>query len=400
MPVPTNMPSHAKEIFEKIMTTLKGKTNPRTGKPYTDEDRAQIAWSAVKKKYKKVGESWEAKEIEEFDFEPIFSELMEFKAENGNYYFKGYLSTFDVDLVNDLVTPECMKDMLNQINAGLGGFVRGMKGSPDHDVYWTGDTAKVPISKLTSGRLDAKGLFVEGMFNADHPDFKGFWSQVQNGFYDGLSIEYKPEDFTFKDMNGKKIRVLNKILLKGYGHTPRPANPHSTLTDCFVKSLEIKDAEEMEMEGGMVGKVRKHLSHDIEEHQKMMDDDHKFLKELGDEKKQEDDIDDEEENESAKAEIKSEVKIMEEKTEIKAEPQPTPKTEIKQEKPETVEEKKAEVKAVDLKALTEEIKAIVKEELKNLIPEKKDLPNTEDKFVTEIKSLDLIGYVAKQLGVK
>jgi len=61
LPVPTNLPPHAKEIFERVMDSLKGKTNPRTGKQYTDEERGKIAWAAVKKEYKKVGEKWERK---------------------------------------------------------------------------------------------------------------------------------------------------------------------------------------------------------------------------------------------------------------------------------------------------------------------------------------------------
>jgi len=244
MPIPENMPEHAKEIFERIMESLKGKTNPRTSKAYTDEERAKIAWNAVKRKYKKVGESWEAKNEEEVDFEPFYSDLLEYKAADGKYYFKGYLSTFDVDLVNDLVTQECMKDMLMQVNAGLGGFVRGVKGSLDHDVYHQNDPMLPPISKITSAIVDTKGLLVEGMFNPDHPQFPTVWNQVQNGFYDGLSIEYRPIDFSFKDIDGKKVRVLNKVLLKGYGHTPRPANPYSTLVDCFTKSIELADAEE------------------------------------------------------------------------------------------------------------------------------------------------------------
>ena len=400
MPVPTNMPSHAKTIFEHTMEALKGKTNKRTGKPYTDEERAKIAWNAVKNKYKRKAEGWELKSIPEDDWEFCFnSEPLEFKSQDGNYYFSGYLSTFDLDLVNDIVTPQCMNDMLEQVKMGMNGVMRSFKGSPDHDVYWQDDPQLKPISRIVDAQLDNKGIKINGMFNKAHPDFN--WNEIQNGFYDGLSIEFRPEEFAFKDVGDKKVRVLNKVQLKGYGHTPRPANPFATLTDCFIKSLEVKDAEDVMEEESIKKTVVSHLEKDIKEYEGMIADDHDLMKklEMDCNIKQEDDIDDEEENESAKAEIKSEVKIMEEKTEIKAEPQPTPKTENKQEKPETVEEKKAEVKAVDLKALTDEIKAIVKEELKNLIPEKKDLPNTEDKF-EEAKSLDLVGYVAKQLGVK
>lgn len=405
MPVPSNMPEHAKTVFEHTMEALKGKKNPRTGKSYTDEERGKIAWSAVKQKYKKKGEKWEAKQDGDFEDEPdeedfVFSELLEFKAEEGKYYFKGYLSTFDVDLVNDLVTPDCMKDMLNQINAGVGGFVRSMKGSPDHDVYHTGDTQRVPISRITSGKLDNKGLFVEGMFNPDHPEFKNIWNQVQNGFLDGLSIEYHPTDFAFKDINGKKIRVLNKIQLKGYGHTPRPANPYSTLTDFFVKSLELADAEEFIETKGLKETVVSHLHDDIKEYQKMIDDDQKLLAQIGggEVKEEEKKKDEKEETEEEKKKRKEKEEKVEEK---KAEPQPVPaevKTEAKAEevKTEVKVEVKPEVKSFDV----EQIKALIKEELKNLTPEKKSLPDSTEKFAEEVKTqpTDLIGYVVKGLG--
>jgi len=241
MPVPENLPEGGKKIFESTMEALKGKTNPRTKKPYTDEERAKIAWSAVKRKYTRKAEGWELKSLPSYDFEECFnSEPLEFKSENGNYYFSGYLSTFDKDLTDDIVTTSCMDDMLSQIKMGMNGTIRSFKGSPDHDVYWMDDQYLKPFSKITDAKVDAKGLFISGMFNKDHPDFK--WDEIQNGFYDGLSIEYKAKDFTFKyGIDGSKTRVLNRVQLKGYGHTPRPANPFATLTDVFVKSLILEE---------------------------------------------------------------------------------------------------------------------------------------------------------------
>lgn len=61
MPVPKNLPPHAKDIFEEVMESLDGKINPRTGQRYTGEARGRIAWAAVKKQYRKVGDRWVAK---------------------------------------------------------------------------------------------------------------------------------------------------------------------------------------------------------------------------------------------------------------------------------------------------------------------------------------------------
>jgi hypothetical protein len=61
MPVPRSLPLKARRTFEKVIESNRGRTNPRTGKAYTGEQRGRIAWAAVKKNYKKVGEKWEPK---------------------------------------------------------------------------------------------------------------------------------------------------------------------------------------------------------------------------------------------------------------------------------------------------------------------------------------------------
>jgi cation transport regulator ChaB len=423
MPVPSNLPKAGQHIFERVMNSLKGKTNPRTEKPYTDEERGRIAWSAVKRKYTKKDDGWELKSIPESEGELCFnSEPLEFKSEEGNYYFTGYLSTFDLDLVNDMVTASCMQDMLGQIKMGMNGVMRSFKGSPDHDVYWFEDPQLKPISKIVDATLDNKGILIKGMFNQAHPDFN--WQEIQNGFYDGLSIEYKPDEFSFKDMNGKKVRVLSKVQLKGYGHTPRPANPFSKLTDCFVKSLEFADAEELMDSMSVKDMVTSHLENDM-----------KTWMELSEKAKEEAESDKElikslskaaqmnEMKSEERAAEKTEVKEMteEKKEEIKSETQPIPqtevKTEVKQEEPKKDEKEeeeedkekeekkecakpKTEVKSTEeIKSLEEQIKAIVKEELKSLVPEKKSLSDTTDKF-PEIKSqpTTLVGEIVKRLG--
>jgi len=490
MPVPGNLPSVGQHLFERVMSSLKGKTNPRTKKPYTDEERAKIAWSAVKNKYKKKADGWELKSIPEEDWEFCFnSEPLEFKSEEGNYYFTGYLSTFDLDLVNDIVTPSCMQDMLTQIKMGMNGIMRSFKGSPDHDVYWFEDPQLKPISRIVNATLDNHGILVKGMFNPAHPEFN--WQEIQNGFYDGLSIEYRPLEFSFKEANGKKMRVLNKIQLKGYGHTPRPANPFSKLVDCFVKSLDVADVED-ELKSEDI--VRQHLEKDMKTWEELSvkakeeaESDRKLIKELDEVKSSddvydpdeddEDDWDDEdeevikarvtaqegtrkkkkmseteyyafprlkklpifdaahvrnamarfnqtqgmsaEEKATAKrkiigaakkfkievgefAETKEEKNLVDEKKD-EPQPTPTPQAEVKDE-PEEVEpeaeaeEEKAEVKTLDLKALEEQIKSIVKEELKSLIPKKEVLSDNSDKFSDESKSMTLTDHVVKRLG--
>ena len=369
--------------------------------------------------------------IDNFKHEEVFtdeviSDLLEFKSEDGKYYFRGYLSTPDIDLVNDMVTPECMSDMLGQINKGLDGTVRGIKGSHDHDVYWQQNQHLVPISKLTAATMDTKGILVEGMFNTEHPDFKSVWNQVQNGFYDGLSIEYAATDFGYKEVNGKKIRVLNKLQLKGYGHTPRPANPHSKLTDFFIKSLEFANSNEIKE--GFEKLTPEKIDYFIEDEDKASKEYAKYgLFELSNDERRHymffKNMKTQGEITEEKIPVKEEAIMTEEKVEVKAETQPIPQTEVKTEvKEEKVaakaedeksskdkkedekeekdkEEEKCDSKKVEMKSdLIEQIKSIIREELKSYVPEKKVNLDTSDKFV-EVKSepTTLVGTVVNRL---
>jgi 2',3'-cyclic-nucleotide 2'-phosphodiesterase (5'-nucleotidase family) len=85
--------------------------------------------------------------------------------------------------------------------------------------------------------LDDKGIHVTGIFNKSIPNFDMIWNMAKDGFLDGLSIEYRPVDYKTVEKNGEQVRLLNKVLLKGYAHTPRPMNPNCKLTDVFTKSL-------------------------------------------------------------------------------------------------------------------------------------------------------------------
>ena len=129
------------EVFEEAMKSLKSKVNPRNKLPYNDNEMKEIAISAVKKKIEG-----------NYDYEPIYVDYLEFKSDSGKYCFKGYLETPDIDLVNDLCTNECLKDMAFQISNGLSGNVRGLKGSEDHDIYWKQNPDLQPVSRITSDR--------------------------------------------------------------------------------------------------------------------------------------------------------------------------------------------------------------------------------------------------------
>jgi len=280
-------------------------------------------------------------ETKEFSF---FLDGMDFKAQEGKaHMFRGYLSTSTLDLVNDVVTKECMEDMLSQIRSGVNGFAPSIKGSEQHDVVLEKNPMKIPISRITNANVNDKGLFIEGEFNEDHPDFNRYWAMATKGFLDGLSIEYIAKDVKYDG----DVRYLKKVQLTGYGHAPRPVNKEC-VAEIFVKSMDAfpKLLNEVNI-----------LTEPIIE---------------------------------PKVEVKEEVVVSPVPESVTPEPV----------EPEPVEPE-PEIEEVKAKVLTEtEIKAIVKEALKDYEPALKSLVQPQES-VEEVKAqpiTTLSGLAAKMLG--
>ena len=72
---------------------------------------------------------------------------IESKSNSKEHYITGYISTEDKDLYNDMVTRDCMENMLVQIKSG------NVKLDIDHEAYKKGGDSKIiPIGKI----IDAK----------------------------------------------------------------------------------------------------------------------------------------------------------------------------------------------------------------------------------------------------
>ncbi len=224
----SKLPANAKKI---AMHTI----NSVLEKGGSEESAFKQAWGAIKKSYKKTEKGWSMKSYS-FD-----SRKIEVNSDRKNYYFEGYLENFEEDKVKDICTRECLIDMANQLNDGMKGFSSFKKGDFDHDTTMENDPFKIPISKITESFVDTKGLFVKGMFNSDHPEFDRNVRMAENGFLDGLSITYNVMDFKERQGGG---RILNKVRLNAYAHTPRPVCDKCRLTTVFAKSLNFDDGDE------------------------------------------------------------------------------------------------------------------------------------------------------------
>ena len=158
-----------------------------------------------------------------------FQEL-EVKGEK-QYVVTGYISTADLDSSDDIVTMECLQDMLTQIKAG------SIKIDEEHETFWTGDYDITPKLRIVDAKIDAKGLWVKALLNKAHEQFKEIWGSIKSGFLDAFSIQFKPLETATKYIKGVAVRLLNKVKLINVGITGTPINESATLDKAFVKAI-------------------------------------------------------------------------------------------------------------------------------------------------------------------
>jgi len=184
---------------------------------------------------------------EEFKFiiggpsEFSFSE-MNFKGEK-QYYVTGYISTKDLDLVDDIVTEDCLKDMVSQINQG------NIKLDAEHEAWRNGEdgTKITPVGRIIEAKYDSDGerVWVKALINKNSTRFKSVWGNIKDKFLDAFSIAFKPITTVVKMVGDKQIRLLEKVQLLNVALTGNPANPEARITNVFAKSLNHMEEQNM-----------------------------------------------------------------------------------------------------------------------------------------------------------
>ena len=97
--------------------------------------------------------------------------LYDEKTKQTRYFVKGHIDSEDLDLVNDIVTKDCMADIQTQLKA------RTIKLDLDHETLRKGqgesefdaklNLTKIPLGKAINETLDAKGNLVEFELNSN-----------------------------------------------------------------------------------------------------------------------------------------------------------------------------------------------------------------------------------------
>jgi len=168
------------------------------------------------------------------------SSPIELKQEKDDFFVEGYISTSDLDLVNDIVTKECIMDMAEQMKS------RVIKLDIEHESFRGNNEVEmeinktiIPAAKIDNFLIDQKGLKVRAVLNKHASRFKEVMGSIKDGFLDAFSIAFIPTKARMIEKAGQEVRMLDKINLLNVAFTGNPVNTHSTMTNVFAKSLEF-----------------------------------------------------------------------------------------------------------------------------------------------------------------
>jgi hypothetical protein len=168
------------------------------------------------------------------------TDKVELKEEGEDTYAYGYISTTDLDLVNDIVTPHCMESMFSQMKS------RSIKIDVEHEAFKGAtmlerEIAKTtnPIARISWFGKDSNGILAKALLNKHHPRFEEVKGSLLGGFLDAFSIAYIPTDVEYQTKNGEQIRRLNDLRLLNVAFTGNPVNTKARISEVMAKSLEF-----------------------------------------------------------------------------------------------------------------------------------------------------------------
>lgn len=322
---------------------------------------------------------------------------VELKEESDNFFVEGYISTSDLDLVNDVVTKDCIMDMAEQMKS------RTIKLDVEHESFRGNNDVEIeinktiiPAAKIDDFLVDKKGLRIRAMLNKHVQRFNEVKNSIKDGFLDAFSIAFIPTKARIQERNGQEVRMLDKINLLNVAFTGNPVNTHSSMTNVFAKSLEfLKDQENHihKKEGSEVSERRIKLK----EVKKMSEEDNKEETQEAEkeEKPSEESESKPESEEKAKKKKPAEEEEDEEKKKVSKKDDEPESEESKEEPAEEAEESKeseeTETKSEieKLKKEMMEVKAVLKKPMLKSRVEQKD---KSENFAEEkaLNPLDII----------
>jgi len=240
-----NLPEGARKIYLAAEASAKKSTcKDREDK---DECIAKIAWSAVKSKYKKVGEKWVRKESDALAQFSMAIVKAPFDSDTGEMKWRSVNSDTDEDSYNDEMTLELYSDFMAYIKNGESppkqfcsdywkGGVPYLSVSHYPDLNGDGVPGKVDEIYIDGNKLKSFGTFDDTVLG------RACWKSIRK---DLLSEERSEAE--------DKVRISIAFLDWQHEHKSngyifdRKENPEEMCTECFQElMLSLLDGKEPE----------------------------------------------------------------------------------------------------------------------------------------------------------
>lgn len=182
---------------------------------------------------------------------PLKVDVIEEKGEQ-KVFLEGFLSTSDPDLVNDIVTKNCLESMQRQI------LERNIKLDIEHEAFRGKSFEEKEINKtrIPAGRfIDAAvekignnrwGLRVKAMLNRFNPRYNEIKGNVMDRMLDAYSIAFIATKVRHETINGKSMRFLDDLALLNSALTGNPINTEAINREVFFKSINSLEDYEAE----------------------------------------------------------------------------------------------------------------------------------------------------------
>lgn len=188
------------------------------------------------------------------------------KGKSQQHYVTGYISTDEVDIYNEVVTPAAMKSMITQLKSG------NIKLDVEHETFK--GASDIPIGRIVDAKMvEEKGvhkIWIKATINKSHSKFGEVWKSIRDGFLDAFSIAYKATEVADEIMDGASIRMLKAIDLLNVALTGNPVNRGSRMVDSFMKSVQEHDfeAEDEKMSEEKIEEPKEEVKEEVKEEPK------------------------------------------------------------------------------------------------------------------------------------
>ena len=181
-----------------------------------------------------------------FKTDKITYSVVDLKGEKESY-ITGYIAVPEIDLENDLMTPNALKSMLRQITEST------ITLDFEHEAFRDNNSI-LPVAKIVEAKVDNRGLWVKAKLNKHSPKYKALWGSIKEGFVNAFSVAFKPLKTVTKKMGDITVRLIEELKLLNVAITGTPMSPGSQMTGHSMKSVMLKAINDTREEKVLVSK--------------------------------------------------------------------------------------------------------------------------------------------------